>query len=173
MGLVHLLSRLGYMSYNTLKKKKEYLKYLSAQGIVFTCKACSTELPLDKFDSGSSRYKTKYWCRKCCRAKSQSKTKKTNNQQYNNSSKGYIKRFKRYSKRKKEASVQWADRKKMALVYLKCRKLNSTSSLKYCVNHVVPLISKSVCGLHNEFNLQISPVTENMKKSNKIIPNMV
>jgi hypothetical protein len=40
------------------------------------------------------------------------------------------------------------------------------------VDHIVPLQSEIVCGLHGEANLQLLTETENKVKSNKLWPDM-
>jgi len=40
------------------------------------------------------------------------------------------------------------------------------------VDHVVPLVSDIVCGLHNEFNLRVIPASTNRSKGNRFWPNM-
>ena len=38
------------------------------------------------------------------------------------------------------------------------------------VDHIIPLRAKSASGLHNPFNLQVIPRSENRKKSNRLHP---
>lgn len=63
-----------------------------------------------------------------------------------------------------QAKVSWADQEKIATIY------EYTRSLGYRVDHIVPLNSKVVCGLHVEHNLTVLPPEGNIKKSNKFDP---
>lgn len=46
------------------------------------------------------------------------------------------------------------------------------TKIKWEVDHIVPLVSKIVCGLHYEANLQVIPASINRKKSNRWWPDM-
>lgn len=67
---------------------------------------------------------------------------------------------------KKSAFSVWSDRSKIKSIYNEC-VLKSTDGVRHEVDHIVPLRGKNVCGLHNEFNLQILSASENRAKSNK------
>lgn len=73
----------------------------------------------------------------------------------------YKKTYRRlYKANLREAKVPWADMKKVAEIYERARELG------HHVDHIIPLKHDLVCGLHNEFNLQILPPHENIAKSN-------
>lgn len=62
----------------------------------------------------------------------------------------------------KRATPVWANRCKINCIYEQARRLGPA----YHVDHIVPLNSKYVCGLHNEFNLRVIHYTCNLRKSN-------
>lgn len=64
------------------------------------------------------------------------------------------------------ATPKWADQSKITLIY------KAAAETGMHVDHVVPLQSKLVCGLHCEANLELLPVAENMSKSNRHWPDM-
>lgn len=74
--------------------------------------------------------------------------------------------------RKILATPLWADRTQIESVYEQAKKLEEQTGIKYHVDHVVPLRSPLVCGLHVETNLQILTATENISKGNRVWPDM-
>ena len=51
-------------------------------------------------------------------------------------------------------------------------KRSNLLNSKFCVDHIVPIMSDLVCGLHCPDNLEIISSAENMKKSNRYWPDM-
>lgn len=61
----------------------------------------------------------------------------------------------------------WADAHAIVQIYRRCR-----DNPGYHVDHIVPLVSPLVCGLHCEANLQVIPAFENYSKNNRRWPDM-
>jgi hypothetical protein len=66
------------------------------------------------------------------------------------------------------ACPEWADQQKIAEMYKEARKLTRETGVVYSVDHIIPLKGKAVCGLHVETNLQVIPLSENIRKSNRV-----
>ena len=73
---------------------------------------------------------------------------------------------------KRRAMPVWATANKIAWFYAEARRLSESTGIKHHVDHIVPLISKAVCGLHVEHNLQVVPGSVNTQKQNRFWPDM-
>ncbi len=75
-------------------------------------------------------------------------------------------------RRHRDATPLWvtAEQKlSMRQLYLQAQQLTKTTGERYVVDHIVPLISPDVCGLHVPWNLRVITQEENLKKSNKLL----
>ena len=68
---------------------------------------------------------------------------------------------------KLRAVAAWADHDQIARVYDSARELREMG-IDVHVDHIVPLQSKVVCGLHTHDNLQIILARDNISKSNRM-----
>lgn len=71
-----------------------------------------------------------------------------------------------YRASKIRARPAWASSEAINAIYAEAHRLG------HHVDHMVPLVSSVVCGLHVEHNLQILPPLENLRKGNRSWPNM-
>ena len=72
---------------------------------------------------------------------------------------------------KLQATPAWADLKAISKIYKEALKKQATTGRRMHVDHIVPLQSDLVCGLHCEANLRIIPGEENEAKKNYWWPN--
>ena len=75
-------------------------------------------------------------------------------------------------RRHRNATPAWitAEQKlTMREMYLQAQKLTKITGERYVVDHIIPLISPDVCGLHVPWNLRVITQEENLKKSNKLL----
>lgn len=73
---------------------------------------------------------------------------------------------------KLKASPAWANPAAIQGIYGAARTLQTIFGTPYHVDHIVPLQGPTVCGLHVENNLQILPAADNIKKGNRVWPDM-
>ena len=66
----------------------------------------------------------------------------------------------------------WANDFFISEIYDLAKRRTATTGYEWQVDHIVPLHSSVVCGLHTEQNLQVIPATINSMKSNRRWPNM-
>jgi len=163
------------------------------------CSACNIEKPLLDFNKDKCKplgYKT--YCKICHRK--QSKKYSINNVEiYRNRAKNwyvankdkkreYDKKYRKiYYKReaiKLNASVnarrrkvrnskpKWANDFFIKEIYELTSMRKKMTGIAWTVDHIVPIRSPIVCGLHCEFNLQILTLSENISKGNRHWPDM-
>lgn len=73
---------------------------------------------------------------------------------------------------KLKATPAWMNPEKVAEFYFTADFLGMVTGEWHHVDHVVPLQSEAVCGLHWEGNLQVLTEAENVKKGNRFWPDM-
>lgn len=74
-------------------------------------------------------------------------------------------------RRFRHATPEWLtkDQKKtIRALYMHAQAMTQTTGEQYVVDHIVPLRSELVCGLHVPWNLRVITQEENLKKSNKL-----
>jgi hypothetical protein len=76
---------------------------------------------------------------------------------------------KRYAA-KLRAMPSWANRCDIEAFYEEAARRTIDTGIKHDVDHIVPLRSPLVCGLHVSWNLQVITKLENVRKSNRITP---
>lgn len=74
--------------------------------------------------------------------------------------------------RKLQATPKWAaaEMKQIEAVYREAARIQAETGVRQHVDHIIPLQSDLVCGLHCLANLQILTQAENNQKSNKFDP---
>ena len=75
-------------------------------------------------------------------------------------------------RRHRKATPRWLTKdQKLAIrqLYLQAMELTNLTGERYVVDHIIPLISDEVCGLHVPWNLRVITQEENLRKSNKLL----
>jgi len=75
-------------------------------------------------------------------------------------------------RRHRNATPAWITKEQklaMRQLYLQAQQMTQITGERYVVDHIIPLISDEVCGLHVPWNLRVITQEENLKKSNKIL----
>lgn len=153
------------------------------------CRRCETWKTLDRFNR-CSKHKDglQYECKTCKykitkawsdankeRHRELQRNWEHENQQFRNEYKRYLlpkyrtrMNFNENKRRanKLKAIPKWANLDKIKAIYVEA------SNLGMSVDHIVPLQSEFVCGLHVENNLEIIPLIDNMSKNNRYWPDM-
>ena len=73
---------------------------------------------------------------------------------------------------KKNATPKWANTFFIKEIYHLAQLRTKYLGIKHSVDHIVPMTSKIVCGLHVEDNLRVIPHVQNISKLNRHWPDM-
>lgn len=65
------------------------------------------------------------------------------------------------------ATPGWADRQSLDAIYEEAKRLTETTGIRHEVDHVYPICSDTICGLHVPTNLRIVTAVFNLAKSNR------
>lgn len=71
-----------------------------------------------------------------------------------------------YKSRLRKAKPPWANAFFLREIYSLARLRTKLTGIEWHVDHIIPLSSKHVCGLHVHDNLQVIPAVSNLIKSN-------
>lgn len=123
------------------------------------CAVCADILSLDSFCKNTSEaigYNSK--CRKCVAELRKLEAPKINE----------LTAKRRASKF--QATPKWLTKKQRSDIlafYKKAKQLETKTGVKHNVDHIIPIQSNIVCGLHVPWNLQVITAKENMSKGNR------
>jgi len=70
------------------------------------------------------------------------------------------------------ATPSWGNPFFIEEIYHLAQLRTKATGIKWHVDHIVPLKSKTVCGLHVEHNLRVIPAVQNISKGNRQWPDM-
>jgi hypothetical protein len=151
------------------------------------CSHCGEDKPFTDFHKGTSKFDLKSKCIICCKlsydpAKANAarlKHQRSNREDYRRRNSEYDKAHKpqraareAYRRAMKlKATPSWLTDehiKQMESLYIKRDELRLEDGIIYHVDHVVPLISETVCGLHVPWNLQVITASDNLTKGNRV-----
>ena len=68
---------------------------------------------------------------------------------------------------KLNATPLWADKEAIDRMYIVSNFLTNKLGEPHHVDHIIPLQGKSICGLHVEYNLDVIPAKDNLRKGNR------
>lgn len=72
----------------------------------------------------------------------------------------------------KRSIMRWSDMVAINALYQKAREMSVETGIEWQVDHIVPIKSKLVCGLHVLTNLRLATKSENSSKGNRHWPDM-
>ena len=142
------------------------------------CLRCNTVKPLSEFGKQSSAKSGYRSACKSCRTveakeyykENKNKIREKHKSHYNANKDLYNEKYARRRAAKKQAIPAWfsiEDKNAFISLAEKCKELEEQTGEKYEIDHIIPLQSNTVCGLHCRANWQILTRQENRSKGNK------
>ena len=123
----------------------------------------------DKYRKNSSR-ESEY------RKENSEKIREYNIQYRRDHAEWYLSYYREYNRKrtakKLRATAKWGSPEAISKIYRDAVEPSIKTGLNYQVDHIVPLQSNKVCGLHVESNLRIILSRENQQKGNRHWPDM-
>lgn len=153
-------------------------------GIIFPCKSCCSERAAKAYIKNKEKFlsRNKAWAMKNPekRRLSAVRSRLNNSEMKNASTRKWREKNKEYdafrSKTRKAKKMQaiplWANEFFIKEAYQLAKIRSDATGIRWCVDHIVPLVSKFVCGLHCEQNIQLLPESINQSKGNRFWPDM-
>lgn len=133
------------------------------------CKTCNKEHSKEYYGANKAAIEAKHkeyrQANKVARAAKQKEYRQTNKDKVNSHT----------AKRKAlklRATPVWSDLGAISELYTCALAFKVYTGREYHVDHIVPLKSKLVCGLHVPANLQVLEASENISKGNRYWPDM-
>lgn len=148
------------------KPVSEFFKRSDGDGYRYQCKNCSSRKNTDVVEKAGAKKKLSEEERKLRR--------KASSKKCYNKPESKAKNAARQAKRraaKLNATPKWLSEgqlKHMETYYLVARELSIWFGCSLEVDHEIPLLGKTVCGLHVPWNLCITTEEDNIKKGNRL-----
>lgn len=139
------------------------------------CTKCNETKPTSEFYKDKRHLDgLRYWCKSCGKADSK-KWDVLNKEKTRVSSSKYRERNKdkyaRYEAQRRthklNATVKWANLEAIERMYIVSDFLSNKLGEPHHVDHIVPLKGANICGLHVEYNLDVIPAIDNLRKGNR------
>ena len=154
---------------------------------LYKCSLCNSKKQINEFYLRSNGTVSEYKCKHCLSLKRQDKYQ-TDYEKVRECNRKAVSEFQkrnpdknsekvaRYNAKKKNAFPKWLsqeDISKIKSIYKLCRAISKKTGVPHQVDHIVPLNGKDCSGLHVPWNLQVITKDENLRKSNKLIEDIV
>ena len=145
------------------------------RGPIAYCRSCRSPFPALVAERENFFGEKFFTCSPCKQraAEERIRNEKEENERYRNSAEYKmwrksvaVENYQRRSVALSCSKVRWADRAKIRKIYAEARSVSKRTGVPHDVDHIYPLQSLFVCGLHVEHNLCVSPASQNRSKNN-------